>query len=146
MILIFCIHRIFETSWAFRGSWCLKCIYRCRIMSWYCCVVQFALFSCIPLLLLISVLHWKTLQAQSNVCFWHRAHSRVVLPHEASVVQIIIAKGHCDHLFKFPVATQVSRLQTDSCLNYNESFGKKVSNCDLSISSDGESITILCNW
>ena len=87
------IYRIFDFLQSFREAWCLKCIYRFRIMSWYCCTVQVALFSRIPLLLLASVLHWKTLQAQTNFCFWHCAYGSVVLPHEALMAQIIIAKA-----------------------------------------------------
>lgn len=36
-----------------------------------------------------------------QICVRHCAHGRVVLSHEAFMVQIIAAKGHCDHLFKF---------------------------------------------
>lgn len=53
LIFMYCIGRIFGISWAFRWSQCFKSIYRFRIMTWYC-VVEFALFSCIPLCFLFQ--------------------------------------------------------------------------------------------
>lgn len=112
LILILFIHKVSETSWACRRWQCLN-TYRFRILSWCCCVDQFVLFSCILLLFLISVLHWKPLQTQTSLCFWHCAHGRVVFPYEVLMTKTIIPKGHCGNLFRIPVVTYLWRLWTD---------------------------------
>lgn len=125
LILILFIHKVSETSWACRGWQCLN-TYRFRILSWCCCVDQFVLFSCILLLFLISVLHWKPLQTQTSLCFWHCAHGRVVFPYEVLMTKTITPKGHCGNLFRIPVVTNLWRLWTDLVWIAKNFRGKKI--------------------